>query len=89
MGIPGKEVPAFQLDLITIKKGIRMLLAFVSPMDLIPFSFVCRIYFGEVQLSGLGEGMIKQHTQTRAGLVSILDSHFFLFPSTRKTKSGV
>ena len=43
-----------------------------------------------MQLSGLGEGMIRQHTQTRAELFSVLASHLLLFLSAiRKTTSEV
>lgn len=63
----------------------------MCPLDLIDyFSFSFRIYFGEVQLSGLGEGMARQYTQTRAELFSVLVTHLLLFLSaTRNVKPEV
>lgn len=60
----------------------------MSPLDLIAFLFFfsCRIYFGEVQLSGLGEGMVRQYTETRAELFSVPVSYLLLFLSATKRR---
>lgn len=64
----------------------------MSPLVLIAFLFFFsrRIYFGEVQLSGLGEGMVRQYTETRAELFSVLVSYVLTFLSaTNRRKPEV
>lgn len=63
----------------------------MSPLDLIAFPFFShRIYFGEVQLSGLGEGMVRQYAEFRVEIFSILVSYLLLFLSaTNRIKPEV